>query len=94
MTVPQDAQELGTILGELEEWYEFARRGSASGFSPRNGHSRSLRWQGEGVYPSIQDTDIIHYTKMSILCVHMILHEKYTVNCTIFGGTDKGDFTS
>ena len=76
MTVPQYAQELGTILGELEEWYEFARRGSA------------------GMYPSIQGTDILHYTKMSILCVHMILHEKYTVNCTIFGGTDEGDFAS
>ena len=58
MTVPQYAHLLGTILGELAAWHEFARRGSASGFLPRNGHSRSLRWQGEGLYPSIQDADI------------------------------------
>ena len=58
MTVPQYAHLLGTILGELAAWHEFARHGSASGFLPRNGHSRSLRWQSEGLYPSIQYADI------------------------------------
>ena len=32
MTVPQYAQELGTILGELAAWYEFARGTAYPGF--------------------------------------------------------------
>jgi hypothetical protein len=94
MTVPQYAHLLGTILGELAAWHEFARHGSASGFLPRNGHSRSPRWQSEGLYPSIQYADILHYTKMSLRCVHMILYEKYRAKNKNFGGMDKGNFTS
>ena len=38
--------------------------------------------------------DKAHYTKMSALCVHMKLHEKYCEKHTKFGGMDKGDFVA
>ena len=44
------------------------------------------------MYPSIQDTDILHYSKMSAHSVHMILHEKYSQINKNFGGMDKGVF--
>ena len=34
--------------------------------------------------------DMVHYTKMSAVCVHMNLHEKYSGKDTNFGGMDKG----
>ena len=37
---------------------------------------------------------MVHYTGLSVLCVHMNLHEKYTEINTNFGGMDKGNFTS
>ena len=46
------------------------------------------------MYPSIPINDIVHYTKMSALCVHMNLYEKYSEINTNFGGIDKGIFTS
>ena len=45
------------------------------------------------VYSGIQKVDMIHYTKLSALCVHMILHEKYSGKNTNFGGMDKGVLT-
>ena len=37
--------------------------------------------------------NIVHYTKMSAECVHMILYEKSLPKKGNFGGTDKGIFS-